>query len=125
MKNRFILFLLLLLVITAIFLVYYNRPTEQQQTHDFIIPSDYLKEAPDIPVFWISTYSRVTDFLEMTVKKGKVIVIGTSAGGRKIRAVFYGDPRQGTGTTTFSGSLGFGDVGAYRGPDQAATGASS
>jgi hypothetical protein len=117
MKNRFIIFLLLFLIITAIFLVYCNSPAEQQQKHAFTIPSDYLREAPDIPAFWISTYKGVNDFLEKRVKKGKVEVIGTSAGGRQIRAVFYGEPRHGTGTTTFSGSLGFGDVRAYRGPD--------
>jgi hypothetical protein len=44
-------------------------------------------------------------------------VIGTSAGGRPIEAVFYGRGRQGNGTTTFSGSLGAKDVKAYYGPD--------
>ena len=48
-------------------------------------------------------------------------VIGTSAGGRPIHAVVYGKPRQGSGTTTFSGSLGFGNVRAYRGPDHEKT----
>jgi len=81
------------------------------------IPPDYLKEPASIPVYWKSTYDEVTDFLSRNVHKGKVEVIGTSSGGRAIRAVFYGSPRQGKGTTTFSGSLGFGDVRAYRGPD--------
>jgi hypothetical protein len=85
--------------------------------HAFQIPSDYLRETANIPDFWISTYNEVTDFLKKTVRKGEVEVIGTSAGGRPIRAVVYGKPRQGKGTTTFSGSLGFGDVRAYRGPD--------
>jgi hypothetical protein len=31
-------------------------------------------------------------------------------------AVFYGTPRAGRGTTTFSGALGYGDAAAYRGP---------
>ena len=34
-----------------------------------------------------------------------------------MRAVFYGQPRKGNGTTTFSGSLGYGDVRAWLGPD--------
>jgi hypothetical protein len=81
------------------------------------IPSDYLKEAPSIPSWWVSSYEDVTNFLLKNVHKGKVEIIGTTAGGRPIRAVFYGTPRQGTGTTTFSGSLGFGDSRAFRGPD--------
>jgi hypothetical protein len=81
------------------------------------IPPDYLKEASSIPAYWISTFDAVNDFLLKNVHKGKVEVIGTSAGGRPIRAVFYGKPREGKGTTTFSGSLGYGDVRAYRGPD--------
>jgi Zinc carboxypeptidase len=85
--------------------------------HSFQIPKDYLREPENIPSFWLTTVDDVTDFLKKNVHKGQVKVIGTSAGGRPIRAVFYGQPRQGKGTTTFSGSLGFGDVRAYRGPD--------
>jgi hypothetical protein len=85
--------------------------------HKFQIPPDYLKEPVSIPSFWLSTYNEVTGFLLNNVHKGKVEVIGTSAGGRPIRAVFYGNPRHGKGTTTFSGSLGYGDVRAFRGPD--------
>ena len=55
--------------------------------------------------------------LYKNVKKGQIIIIGNSSGGRHIRAVTYGKPRIGKGTTTFSGSLGFRDVRAYRGPD--------
>jgi len=85
--------------------------------HKYQIPPDYLNEPASIPSFWISTYDDVTNFLLANVHKGKVEVIGTTAGGRPIRAVFYGKARQGSGTTTFSGSLGFGDVAAFRGPD--------
>lgn len=81
------------------------------------IPPDYLKEPASIPSYWLSTYDQVTEFLKTRVHKGTIEIIGTSAGGRPIRAVFYGKARQGKGTTTFSGSLGFGDVRAYRGPD--------
>jgi hypothetical protein len=89
----------------------------EKQVYTFEIPPDYLKEAPHIPSFWISSYRDVYNFIDRTVKKGQIEVIGTSAGGREIKAVLYGKPRQGKGTTTFSGSLGFGDVRAYRGPD--------
>ena len=83
----------------------------------FQIPEDYLREAEFIPSFWITTVDEVTLFLKKNVRKGQVEVIGTSAGGRPIIAVVYGQPRKGKGTTTFSGSLGFGDIRAYRGPD--------
>jgi len=85
--------------------------------HTYQIPQDYLREPDKIPAFWISTVDDVTKFLKQNVHKGHVEIIGTSAGGRPIRAVVYGIPRNGKGTTTFSGSLGFGDVRAYRGPD--------
>ena len=93
---------------------------QQSETHpiySFQIPPDYLMEASNIPSFWLSSCEEVNDFLIKTVHKGQIKVIGTSAGGRQIRAVLYGTPRQGKGTTTFSGSLGFGDARAYRGPD--------
>lgn len=89
--------------------------------YSFLIPEDYLREPESIPAFWITTVEDVTKFLKEHVQKGEVEVIGTSAGGRPIRAVFYGKPRQGNGTTTFSGSLGFGNVRAYRGSDHEKT----
>jgi hypothetical protein len=91
--------------------------TGKSVNNSFQIPEEYLREPANIPVFWLSAYDDVTKFLKKTVRKGQVEVIGTSAGGRPISAVVYGKPRQGKGTTTFSGSLGFGDVRAYRGPD--------
>lgn len=81
------------------------------------IPREYLREADSIPAFWVSSYADVERFLDTRVRKGKVAEVGRSAGKRPLRAVFYGRPRSGKGTTTFSGSLGFGDVRAYLGPD--------
>lgn len=83
----------------------------------FQIRPDYLIEAEHIPAFWQGSYDEVNRFLETRVRKGSVRIIGRSAGKRAIRAAFYGQPRQGRGTTTFSGSLGFGDSRAYTGPD--------
>lgn len=80
------------------------------------IPEDYLQEAESIPDFWLSTLEEVNRFLDGHIHTGMVATIGTTAGGRQIRAVCYGQPRHGKGTTTFSGSLGFGDVRAYTGP---------
>ena len=85
--------------------------------HAFKIPEEYLREPETIPSFWITKVDEVTLFLKKNVHKGQLEVIGTSAGGRPIHAVVYGQPRKGKGTTTFSGSLGFGDIRAYRGPD--------
>ena len=115
------LILLCLLIPIAVFSVLNlscrRQQSEKHSTYSFRIPPDYLREASDIPSFWLSSYNEVNNFLNKTVHKGQIQVIGTSAGGRQIRAVLYGIPRQGKGTTTFSGSLGFGDVRAYRGPD--------
>jgi predicted deacylase len=81
------------------------------------IPQEYLLEAPNPPDFWISTVDGVTSFLKERVHEGQVAVIGQSAGGRPIRAVFYGRAREGKGTTTFSGAVGAGSMRAYFGPD--------
>jgi hypothetical protein len=104
-------------IITITLICCRQNDVAPKQSYTFEIPPDYLREAPEIPDFWVSEYKEVYAFLDKTVKKGKIEVIGTSAGGREIRAVLYGTARQGKGTTTFSGSLGFGDVRAYRGPD--------
>lgn len=84
---------------------------------NFHIPEDYLLEPDDIPIFWKNTLDEVHHILENHVQHGKVMKIGTSAGGRPVYGVFYGTQRHGQGTTTFSGSLGFFDVRAYRGTD--------
>jgi hypothetical protein len=83
----------------------------------FSIRPDYLEEADSIPEFWIGSFEEVGRFLETRVSRGAVRVFGRSAGGRPMRAVSYGRPRGPRGTTTFSGSLGFGDAAAYFGPD--------
>lgn len=83
------------------------------------IPADFLRQAESIPDFWISEVDAIERFLKEHVKRGEVSVVGHTAGGRPIRAVSYGSPRVGKGTTTFSGSLGFFDVRAYLGPDHA------
>jgi hypothetical protein len=83
----------------------------------FPIRPDYLKEREEIPTFWKSSVAEVATFLNQNVRKGKVASIGTTAGARPMNAVFYGEPRKGRGTTTFSGSLGYGDVRAWIGPD--------
>lgn len=90
---------------------------EQKTISEFNIPAHYLEQPANIPVFWKTSLEEISDFLEDRVRKGRVEIIGTSAGGRPIRAVFYGNARGGKGTSTFSGSLGFRDVRAYRGPD--------
>ena len=96
--------------------------TYQSGNFTFKVPEKFLEERKDIPSFWrINTVEDVAEFLYRQVKKGQVEVIGYSAGGRPIRAVVYGKARQGKGTTTFSGSLGFRNVKAYRGEDHEKT----
>jgi len=81
------------------------------------IPADYLREMEQVPEFWASTPAEVNRFLDTRLKTGQCATIGTTAGGRAIRAVTYGKGRQGRGTTTYSGSLGLGSTQAYYGPD--------
>jgi hypothetical protein len=113
---------LFLITFSLIFATLNNLNGQTSKTRELVhpsfqIPQDYLREADKIPSFWLSSFEDASTFLKKTVRKGDGEVIGTSAGGRPIRAVFYGKQRQGKGTTTFSGSLGFGDIRAYRGPD--------
>ena len=84
---------------------------------EYYIPESHTAEPDYIPPFWISTVDGVTDFIQRSVAKGCVKVIGESAGKRPIQAVTYGTPRSAKGTTTFSGSLGYRDIKAYLGPD--------
>jgi Zinc carboxypeptidase len=122
MKIQFIVVVFLMLFTTFACNISDKAPkADAPLSYSFEIPEDYLREREDIPAFWLSTVDEVTTFLDENVKKGQIEVIGTSAGGRPVRAVVYGQPRQGKGTTTFSGSLGFRDVGAYRGPDHEKT----
>lgn len=95
--------------------------TYQSGNFTFKVPEAYLQERENIPPFWISTVDDVAAFLYREVKKGQIEIIGTSMGGRPIRAVVYGNARQGRGTSTLSGSLGFRDVKAYRGRDHEKT----
>jgi hypothetical protein len=81
------------------------------------VPADYFREELNPPDYWVSTIKGVDAFLDRNIHRGTVSEIGRSAGGRPIRAVFYGQPRGARGTTTFSGSLGAHKLQAYFGPD--------
>ena len=123
-KNPISSFFIILSLISAASLINLNGQTlktEKKVSFSFQIPENYLLENKEIPSFWLNSFDDVTRFLKNNVRKGKLEVIGTSAGGRPVRAVVYGHPRQGKGTSTFSGSLGFGDVRVYRGPDHEKT----
>jgi hypothetical protein len=76
---------------------------------------EYLEQEAVIPAFWRTTVDEIAGQLDR-VHRGRVETIGMTAGGRPIRVVVYGSAREGKGTTTFSGSLGFRDVRAYIGP---------
>jgi hypothetical protein len=85
------------------------------------IPAEYLAQPDSIPDFWLTEVEAIERFLREQVKRGEVEIVGRTADGRPMRAVLYGSPRRGRGTTTFSGSLGFHDVRAYLGPDHEKT----
>lgn len=94
-----------------------NEGSDAPPQHTFDIPEGYMDEAVEIPAFWLSTIEEIDTFIENNVKKGQVEVVGTSAGGRPIISVAYGEKRQGEGTTTFSGALSVSDIASYRGAD--------
>jgi len=83
----------------------------------YVFPDGYLAQPDTIPTFWVATNSEINTFLKTKVSKGKVERIGTSAGGRPVMAVLYGEPRKGKGTTTFSGACGINNIAPFRGPD--------
>ncbi len=113
----------LLFLFSSIFIIIGINTYGQQKItlnsghYSFKVPENYLQECDNIPNFWITSINDVTNYLYENVKNGKIEIIGKSAGGRLIRSINYGNSRQGKGTSTFSGSLGFGNVKAYRGPD--------
>ncbi|HHT26159.1 MAG TPA: hypothetical protein GXZ82_02765 [Firmicutes bacterium] len=81
------------------------------------IRTEYAQEAAAIPTYWLTDTEEVYAYLQQKVLKGAVGLLGHSAGRRPIWMVSYGTPREGKGTTTYSGSLGCNDVKAYLGPD--------
>ncbi len=87
------------------------------------VPLGTFDEAENIPPFWTTTVDEVNAFLDDQVCKGSVETLGHSAGGRPIRAISYGTPRQGKGTSTFSGAVGSRNASnkVFRGPDAAKT----
>lgn len=91
--------------------------TETNNDLKFYIPESYLLEAEEIPPFWVTTTEEIRMFLKDHVKRGQLKKIATSAGGRPVMAVFYGKPREGKGTTTYSGSCGIRNIAPFRGPD--------
>lgn len=94
-----------------------NQPgTGTKEEIKYLIPEGYLVEAKEIPPFWVNTTEEINKFLKDHVKKGEVRQIATSAGGRPVMAVFYGQPRKGKGTTTYSGSCGIRNIAPFRGP---------
>jgi len=81
------------------------------------VPKEYLEEREDIPPYWLATTKEIENFMKKRVHEGTCEVLGKSAGGRPIYAVSYGTPRQGKGTSTYSGASSVRKIGAYRGPD--------
>src|SRR5690606_31539498 len=87
--------------------------SEGMKTGEYLFPDGYLDQPDTIPSFWVATNSEINLFLKTKVSKGKVERIGTSAGGRPVMAVMYGEPRKGNGTTTFSGACGINNIAPY------------
>ncbi len=102
----------------------FRRATEIQQANlsTKLFPNidpGLSKDRNDIPVWWQSTLGERDAFIADHLKKGQVIEYGTSAGGRPLVAIAYGQPRGRQGTTNANGSMGYGDICAWLGPDHA------
>ena len=80
-----------------------------------LIPEEYLREAENIPDFWVTDLGDIAAWLACHVSRGEIREIGRSAGGRPIPAVTFGEPRKGARTTSFSGSIGARKLAAYFG----------
>lgn len=123
-NKRYSFFIVCLIILTGLF-HHHSKAQDliilKSGNYSFKVPKEYFEERENIPSFWVTSVDDVAEFLYNTVDRGQIKVIGTSADGRPIRAVTYGEPRTGEGTTTFSGSLGFRNVRAYRGSDHEKT----
>jgi len=104
-------------IILAMLSVCSCRQADQTAEFPYDVPAEYLEERADIPAFWVTTTREVEDFIKTNVRKGRWELLGKSAGGRPIYGVTYGEPRQGKGTSTYSGASSVNKIGAYRGPD--------
>lgn len=105
------------MLLSIVILSLQQPPVFSQKAGTFTLPEGYLREADHVPPIWVASVDEVSEFLNAKIKKGRVEVIGRSAGGRPIMGVFYGQARTGKGTTTFSGSRGVRNIRTYRGPD--------
>mgnify|MGYP005764463489 CR=1 FL=1 len=111
MKNSFKLLILTVAATCA------SCTQENGKDFPYNVPQAYLEEASNIPAFWKATTREVNDFLQNYVRKGRYEFLGESAGGRPIYAVTYGSPRQGKGTTTYSGASSINKIATFRGPE--------
>ncbi len=68
----------------------------------------------EIPGWWISREDKIQGFIDNKISKGKVALLSVSPGGRKVRAVFYGDPEPGLkGRANFGSAVAAGYKGHY------------
>ena len=75
---------------------------------------DLIKSPIPVPDWWKSREDQIQDFVDNKIVKGKVDVLAISPGGRKVRAVSYGEPEpELRGTANFNSALGARNPGAY------------
>ena len=92
------------------------RPAAEIQQANLLVKtfpatdSDLAQDRADIPAWWQSTLAERDAFFATRITKREVITYRTSAGGRPLRAVAYGKPRTGHGTTAANGALSYGDI---------------
>ena len=97
-----------------------GRDGLQRKRTGFSVPPDYLREPEHDPRFLGQHRTRRSSGSSMVAcGRGRFRRSAAVPGGVRSGPSFYGRPRVGKGTTTFSGSLGYGDVRAWLGPDYA------
>lgn len=67
-----------------------------------------------VPIYWKGELSDIDYTVENIVKKGRTEVIGTSAGGRPIYSIEYGERNVHNRTANYSSALGCRDITAYK-----------
>ena len=52
----------------------HRQQSEKHSPYSFRIPPDYLREASDIPSFWLTSCEEVNNFINKTAHKGQILM---------------------------------------------------
>src|SRR5262249_44021915 len=94
-----------------------SRVAPRKGGHASPSPPTSCAAPSDSPSSWRAHTLNAEAFMRFHARSGRSRPARRSAAYPLMRAGRYGRPRAGKGTTTFSGSIGYGDVRAWLGPD--------